>query len=43
MLALLRYFIFSAFLFVCTGAYAQSLDSLIIQGKKLVSDGCNQW
>jgi len=37
----LQYLVFSAMLFAV--ANAQSVDSLIIQGKKLIAEGCNQW
>ena len=43
MLNLLRNFLSAIVLLLVVNVYAQSADSLIIQGKKLINDGCNQW
>lgn len=43
MLNLLRNFLPIIVLLLVVNVYAQSADSLIIQGKKLINDGCNQW
>jgi len=43
MLNLLRNFLLAVSLLLAVNAGAQSVDSLIIQGQKLINDGCNQW
>jgi len=43
MLNLLRNSLLAVTLLLAVNAGAQSVDSLIIQGKKLINDGCTQW
>jgi len=43
MLNLLRNSLPTVILLLAINAHAQSVDSLIIQGKKLIDAGCNQW
>jgi len=43
MLNLLRNFLPAVTLLLVVNAGAQAVDSLIIQGKKFINNGCNQW